>query len=159
MAFGDVVVLSDIPYLSKENHSGRFLASPAFFDGGWRMWMQTESADRFVEVHAWPAEALYFAVTPEKQNDICSELDFVAQRANRLEVARTFSAIQEDICNIAAALAKFTSIHSENTSGSARLAATQVEYILTVCRSIFDLLQEIIKSIRLSAMPDRPVAR
>jgi hypothetical protein len=27
------------------------------------------------------------------------------------------------------------------------MAATQVEYILTVCRSIFDLLQEIIKSI------------
>jgi hypothetical protein len=149
MALGDVVALSDIPYLSKEDHSGRFLASPTFFDGGWRMWMQTESTNRFVEVHAWPAEALYFAVTPEEQADICSEfLDFVAQRANRLTVMKAFSAIQEDICNLAAALAKFTLIrNSESRSGSARMAATQVEYILTVCRSMFDLLQEVIKSI------------
>jgi hypothetical protein len=149
VAFGDVISLLEIPYLSKGDHSGRFLASPTFFDGGWRMWMQTEGDSRFIEVHAWPAEALYFSAAPEQQSDICSEfLDFLGQRANRLALTRTFSAIKEDICNLGAALAKLSLIHgSENTSGSARMAATQVEYILLVSRSIFDLLQEVIKSV------------
>jgi hypothetical protein len=73
----------------------------------------------------------------------------MAQRANRPNVARLFSAIQDDIFNLSESLAKLKLIHgsSDEADGSGRMAATEVEYVLLVCRSIFDLLQEVIDKI------------
>jgi hypothetical protein len=151
MNFGAIGPLSDIPYLTKADLQGRFLASTLFYDGSdWQMWLQTELADRFVKVHAWPAESFYFSAAPENENDLCSDfLNFVAQSANTLPVMRPFSAIGDDIFNLSASLAKLPIFHSSSTAshGSTRLAATEVEYILFTCRSIFDLLQEVIKSL------------
>jgi hypothetical protein len=151
MNFGSIVPLSEIPYLTKADLSGRFLASTLFYDGSdWQMWLQTEQADRFVKVHAWPAESFYFSAKPENENDLCSEfLNFLAQSANALSVMRRFSAIGDDIFNLSASLAKLPIFHSSATAsqGSSRLAATEVEYILFTCRSVFDLLQEVIKDL------------
>jgi hypothetical protein len=150
MGFGEIVGLSDIPYLSKTDLRGRFIASLAFHDGDWHMWIETESTGRFVRVHAWPAEAFYFSAAPENANDLCSEfLNFVAQSANKRTIMRAFAAIQDDIFNLSASLAKLSIIHpsTDRPGGSARLAATEVEYILFVCRSVFDLLQEIVQSL------------
>lgn len=96
MRYGEIVNLSDIPYLSKTDLGGRFIEF----------------------------------------------LNFVAQYANRRSVMRAFDAIQDDIFNLSASLAKLSIIHSaaDNVDGSARMAATEVEYILFVCRSLFDLL-------------------
>ena len=151
MNFGSIVPLSEIPYLTKADLSGRFLASTLFYDGSdWQMWLQTEQADCFVKVHAWPAESFYFSAMPENENDLCSEfLNFLAQSANALSVMRRFSAIGDDIFNLSASLAKLPIFHSSVTAsqGSSRLAATEVEYILFTCRSVFDLLQEVIKEL------------
>ncbi|UGA49064.1 hypothetical protein HU230_0043445 (plasmid) [Bradyrhizobium quebecense] len=150
MGFGEVVDLSGIPFLSKTDLRGRFIATLTFYDGEWQMWMEIEPAGRFVKVHAWPAEAFYFAATPENDNDICSEfLNFAAQSANKRSAMRTFAAVQDDIFNLSASLAKLPIVHTStsNPNGSARQAATEVEYILFVCRSVFDLLQEIVQNL------------
>lgn len=146
MAFGDLVDLSAVPYLDHGALPGRFVVSLMFHDGGWRAWLQTEEAGRLVEVHAWPAEAFYFAREPADIQDLCiGILTFVAQRANFLGLQAAFSALQDDILNLSASLAKLCLIHESAPrlgGGATRLAATEVEYILLVCRSIFDLLQE-----------------
>jgi hypothetical protein len=151
MNFGSMGPLSDIPFLTKADLSGRFLASTLFYDGNeWQMWLQTEQADSFVKVHAWPAESFYFSAQPENENDLCSDfLNFLAQSANMRPVMRQFSAIGDDIFNLSASLAKLPIFHSASTvsHGSSRLAATEVEYILFICRSLFDLLQEAIKTL------------
>lgn len=150
MNFGKTGSLSDIPFLTKADLRGRFLACTVFHDADeWQMWMQLE-ADRFVKVRAWPAESFYFAASPENENDICSEfLNFVAQSANLSSVMKPFSAIQDDIFNLSASLAKLPILHlsGPQSPGSTRLAATEVEYILFICRSLFDLLQEVLKSL------------
>jgi hypothetical protein len=38
-------------------------------------------------------------------------------------------------------------VHAAGGHGASRLAATEVEYVLMLCRSIFDLLQEIVRAI------------
>jgi len=79
MNFGKVGPLSDIPYLAKADLRGRFVASLAFYDGDWQMWLETQAGTSFVKVQAWPAEAFYFAAAPENPNDIYSEfLNFIA---------------------------------------------------------------------------------
>ncbi len=111
------------------------------------MWMPIEPPERLVKIRAWPAESFYFSTSPESENDLCSEfLNFIAQVANLQSVQRPFSAIQDDIFNLSASLAKLPILHSSTQSpGTTRLAATEVEYILFICRSVFDLLQEVIK--------------
>ncbi|MBA9063156.1 hypothetical protein GGQ91_002544 [Methylobacterium fujisawaense] len=109
--------------------------------------MQTADSEQFVEVHAWPAEAFYWSAEPASEHDHAFLFfNFIAQSANHNSVMRSFKAIQDDYLNIAASLNKISLIHRTSSShdGSPRLAATEVEYLLTTCRSIFDLLQEII---------------
>jgi len=147
MAFGEIAQLSAIPYLDHAALPGRFLSSLTFYDGKWRTWVPIEG-ERFVEVQAWPAEAFYFAREPEDSTDIYSTfLTFVAQRANLHGFQVPFSAIQDDMFNLSAALAKLRLIFENGNhagSGASRMAATEVEYILLVCRSVFDLLQELL---------------
>ena len=151
MNFGAIGPLSDIPFLTKSDLQGRFLASTMFYDGSdWQTWLRTENTDNFVKVHAWPAESFYFSAAPENENDLCSEfLNFVAQSANWSWIMKLFAAIGDDIFNLSASLAKFPIFHSSAAAshGASRLAATEVEYVLFTCRSIFDLLQEVIKSL------------
>lgn len=144
MAFGDIVDIFGIPYLAHAELPGRFITSLMFHDGDWRVWLQTQEG-RFIEARAWPAEAFYFARTPESPEDFNSVfLNFLAQRANFRGFEILLSAIQDDIFNLSAALAKLDLISGEENGdhGKSRMAATEVEYILLICRSLFDLLQE-----------------
>lgn len=149
MSFGSLGPITDIPFLAKTNLQGRFIASLMFYDGvDWHTWLQTEQPDLFIKIRAWPAELFYFSKEPENQNDLYSAFfDFVGQIANISSVKRPFGAIQDDILNLSASLAKFPALHSTKSPGATRLAATEVEYVLFICRSLFDLLQEVIKDL------------
>lgn len=149
MAPGDTCDIRSIPYLSIGNMSGRFISCLSFHDEIWRMWMQIEP-DKFMEVHAWPAESFYFAKKPERQSDFYSyTLNFITQRANFTSAQRVIIAIQDDIFNLSASIAKFDVIFqsSDHRHGAARMAATEFEYVLLVCRSVFDLMQELMAEI------------
>jgi len=57
--------------------------------------------------------------------------------------------LRDDFYNLSASLAKLDLLFrlredAETKGGTSRMVATEVEYIFSVCRSIFDLLQEII---------------
>lgn len=146
MAPGQISKIEDIPYLDKEQlKRSRFVPSMMFHvDGQWRLWVQTGD-DAVVEMLGEPAESYYFSAAPEKEGDFTTiHLNFIAQHALISGLTRSFGAFQDDLFNLAASLAKLDLIHASGSSARSRMACTEVEYILTVCRSMFDLLQEML---------------
>jgi hypothetical protein len=146
----DISQLAKIPYLDIGNLQGRFASNLLFHDeGNWRMWLL--AGKELVEIKAWPAEAYYFARAPEAPTDICFEfIDFIAQRASYNEVQKPILGLWDDIFNLSTSLAKIAHLHKtkdELGTGVSRMVITEVEYIFSVCKSIFDLLQEIISTL------------
>jgi len=148
VALGDIVQLTDVRYLDSSALQGRFISTLTFYEETWRLWLPLEEG-KFVEISGFPAEALYFAREPELKTDIYSSfLTFMAQRANFVGLEKPFSGISDDFFNLSASLAKLDLIFEAGPqNGSHRMAATEVEYLLLVCRSVFDLLQEIISKL------------
>jgi hypothetical protein len=143
----DLADLSKIPYINVKNLQGRFISTLMFHDAGaWRMW--THAGGELVEINAWPAEAFYFSAGPECSHDIYFHfIDFIAQRASYPDIQRPILGLRDDILNLSASVSKIAHLHTARNiigSGVSRLVVTDVEYIFSVCRSIFDLLQEII---------------
>jgi hypothetical protein len=89
----------------------------------------------------------YFGTVPEQETDICLHfLDMMGQRLNYLPVGRLFFGLQDDVFNLSASLAKIRLLHrtrKEHKTGVSRMVATEVEYLHGVCRSIFDLWQDV----------------
>lgn len=146
----ELAKLSTIPYLDLSNLQGRFISTLTFHDEGkWRMWIS--AGDRLSEIKGWPAEAFYFSSGPESPTDLYFHfLDFIAQRASFPELQKPIHGLQDDVFNLSASLAKITHLHRiSNTVGTgvSRMVVTEVEYLFSVCRSIFDLLQEIARAL------------
>jgi hypothetical protein len=142
----DIRELTAIPYLDVANLNGRTISSLMFHDAGsWRTWIA--AGDRLIEVRAWPAESFYFSKVEANPNDIAFHfLDFMAQHASFPQVTLALSGISDDIFNLSASLAKIEHLHATRDAighGCHRMATSEVEYVFLVCRSIFDLLQEI----------------
>lgn len=138
--------LLTIPYLDTSNIQGRFISTLMFHDGGkWRTWLPV--GDKLIEMKAWPAEAFYFSSEPESPTDIYLHfLNFIAQRASFPGAQKPIHGLHDDIFNLSASLAKISHLHTTRDAvgnGVSRMVATEVEYVFSVCRSIFDLLQEI----------------
>jgi hypothetical protein len=150
MAPGQISTLAEIPYFARDELSrGGFIPTAMFYvDGAWRCWVGTEEPGKFIEIHGWPAESFYWGDKEGDPDDFSTLfLDFVAQRANLWSVRHAFSGIQDDLFNLSASLHKFGLIHATGGHGASRLAATEVEYVMLLCRSIFDLLQEVVAGI------------
>jgi hypothetical protein len=142
----DLSKLAAIPYLDLSDLQGRTFSSLCFHDGDWKMWIS--AGDQLMQIHAWPAESCFFARAPECQSDLCLQtLNFIAQRASFPELMKAFVGFQDDVFNVSASLAKIGLLHAHRDTikhGIGRMAVTEVEYILSVCRSMFDLLQEMV---------------
>jgi hypothetical protein len=137
----DLSKLATIPYLDLSDLQGRTLSSLCFYDGDWKMWLS--AGDQLIQTRAWPVESFYFARAPEQQSDLCLQtLNFVAQRASFPELMKAFVGFQDDIFNVSASLAKIGFLHAHRNSrdsikhGIGRMAITEVEYVLSVCRSM-----------------------
>ena len=146
MSENEIHQLSKIPYLDITNLEGRYVSTGIFHESGqWRMWIPTD--DMLVEIKAWPSESFYFSAHAESEQDMYfHHLDFIAQRASFPNLRKPILGLHDDIFNLSASLAKITHLHSSRDAigtGLGRMMVTEVEYIFSVCRSIFDLLQEI----------------
>lgn len=137
-----------IPFVAEGAPGGRFLATTSFHDAGvWSIYMRDPEKGRYFAMRGEPAEAYYFAKAPERDDDLSwFFLTFMAQRANRVGLERLFQAMQDDLYNLSASLGKLRLIHrgAGRGDGAGRMVATEIEYILLVCRSVFDLLQEML---------------
>lgn len=149
MAAINVNKFSAIPYLQPDHFAGRFMCTLCFYDDGWHSW--ADVGDQLMKVQMWPAEAPYFGTTPEAETDLSFHfMDLFAQRASFVEIGRPFVGLQDDIYNLGASLAKLRWLHDSRSgigSGVSRMVSTEIEFIVSVCRSIFDLLQEIVSKL------------
>jgi hypothetical protein len=145
--------LRKIPYLDAEVAAGNRLVNiaPYWNDGRWYVWVP--NGNRLVEMH--PRDAMqtnYVAKVPASETDVLIPfVDFMWQRAGWMPSGRTVDAIGEDFRAMAASAAKVrAAFDNRNALGSgvaSSFAATEVEHLVTVARSVFDLLQETIKEL------------
>ena len=97
----DVTKLAAIPFLNHAELPGRFLCSSLFYDGEWHAWI--EAGDHMIKVQMWPAETLYFGTRAERKTDLCLRfLNLIAQRLSCYPIGKKLSALQVDVCNLAA---------------------------------------------------------
>ena len=138
--------LQTIPFLAKPISEHRVVPTLQFYvSGEWHCWLPV--GPTLHKMKMWPVEANYFSDRAEKETDqLFPLLDFMAQRALFPETGVFFNGIRNDFQNLAAALAKLRAFF-EMKGGKYelhRFVQTETEYIIFVCRSLFDLLQELI---------------
>lgn len=150
MAPGQISRMEEIRFLAADQlRRGGFIPSAMFFvDGTWRSWVPIEEPGKLIEIQAWPAESFYWGDRPAEPTDIATVfLNVIAQHANLWTAWPAFSAIQDDLFNLGASIHKLGMIHMDGGQGSSRLAKSEVEYVMLLCRGVFDLLQEVLKAI------------
>jgi hypothetical protein len=142
--------LAKIPFIDSDNIGNRTLTTLTFFDSGeWHMWFPMPTG--LIPMKGQPVEADYFGRVAEKSADVYLEfLNFMTQRACWADALRSIDGIRDDIHNLGASLAKLELFHRSSRDQGIdirRFASTEVEFIFGVCRSLFDLLQEVIAAL------------
>jgi hypothetical protein len=151
----DARELAKIPYLRAEVVGDRQAALTSLWDGTeWHAWIPGPSGTL---VHMRPrelAEGTYVAKAPARADDIHLPFaEFFWKRASWPAVGHWYNAILEDLHQLAAAVAKidFFWAMREHAQGGGlgirRFVGSELEYLLTVCRSVFDELQEVVRAI------------
>lgn len=141
--------LSKIPFIDVANLHGRTVPTLSFFaNAEWHLWIPTEQG--LTRMKGFPAEGCYFGECTAKPADAYLEfLNFIAQRCSWPPVIRPFISLEQDFFNLCATVKKFDILfeHSRDLKTTAsRLVATELEYLFSLCRSVFDLLQEVISA-------------
>ena len=123
-----------------------FPLQPCYNENGqWEMWISGPNG--LENIQAKPVEADYFAKKKERETDIYLQfINTMIKHAYWPDLIYYIDGIRHDIHNLGASVAKlnlFFGISRKNTP-VIPFVATELEYIFAVCRSIFDLLQEVI---------------
>lgn len=153
---GTPAAIAKPPYLDWDNLDGRERLVMNMWDGErWHAWRPDPDGDGVIAVPvADVIEMDYLAKTPARAGDVHLRwFEFMFQRAYYPELAWWIDGVTTDVRNLAASLAKidfFFEKRDEIGAGVTRFVETEVEYIVGVCRSMFDLLHEV--SVRLWSM-------
>ncbi|HEY2826668.1 MAG TPA: hypothetical protein VGJ04_03625 [Pirellulales bacterium] len=140
--------IADLPHVNCSDTRGRIFHLHSLYDDrdGWQLWIPRPDG-KLIPMIAIPGEAMYYSKSPQSKDDFhFGYLDFIHQTAAWEEPSKLSYGILSDLHNLGANLEKIRLIHRHRPpkTRSARLAATELEYIFLVCRSMFDLLQETI---------------
>ncbi len=143
----NIAELSKVPFIDLDNLHGRTISTLSFFvEGEWHLWVPTDQG--LIKLKAWPAEGCYFGQEAEHPMDAYLEFfNFIAQRCSWPTVIRPFMSLQQDYLNLCATIKKFDILFEQSTNlktAASRLVVTELEYLFSLCRSVFDLLQEIV---------------
>jgi len=148
MATVPITEIAKIPYIDHQHLYGREISSLTFFvNGEWQLWIS--AGERIIPLKAAGlSEGFYFAKEPESQADVyLNFLNFIAQHACWPSARKPLDGLMQDFFNLAACLKKFEILFDYSgtlKTDTSRLVITEIEYIFGLCRSIFDLLQEMI---------------
>jgi hypothetical protein len=144
-----------VPYLRADALGDRQAALTSLWDGAdWHAWVPGPKGTLF---HMEPnelAEGSYVAKDAARADDLHFPFaDFMWKRASWPEVGHWYRAIVEDLHQIAASIAKVDFFWKTRDQapggalGARRFVSSELEYLLTVCRSVLDELQEIVRAI------------
>jgi hypothetical protein len=117
-----------------------------FVSGKWHLWVPSPDG-RLLAINAIPVDGTYFGDRPERRTDqLHPILHLLGQKVLEPRMERAYFGLQNDFQNLAAILAKMRLYYEMHRAGrpTRRFVETEVEYLVTVYRSVFDLLQEII---------------
>ena len=141
--------LKKLPYLDISALDGRTVQLMPLWDGTrWRMWLDT--AIGLIEGQVVDTiESDYLAKSAAKETDLFIPfIHLMWQRASYPEVVRQIVAISDDFHNMGTSVAKlkhFWRFRDQiDRGGVTRFASTELEYLVALCRTVFDVLQEII---------------
>jgi hypothetical protein len=144
--------LKKVPYLDLGALGERTVKLMPLWDGAnWRMWLDTPIGiieGKILDT----SEGDYVAKSPAKPSDLFIPfVHLMWQQASYREVAPMIVGISEDFHNMGTSVAKlkhFCEFRSHIRAGATRrFASTELEYLVTLARTVFDLLHEIIVSI------------
>ncbi|HYW18774.1 MAG TPA: hypothetical protein VE956_05555 [Nodularia sp. (in: cyanobacteria)] len=139
-----------LPYLKLNALKGRPIPLHTFHDGNrWHLWIPLENGLlQPIRVHDC-VETIYLAPKPVRISDAYFRFfDFIYKHVESKHTNSFIAALTSDVFNLGASLKKLDLLRTfENFEGKSRLVSTELEYLLVLCRSMFDLLQEISKRI------------
>jgi hypothetical protein len=142
-----------IPYLKFEHLvGGRTVKLMPLWDGrNWHLWVNTPIG--FIEGKVVETvEGDYVGVGAARENDLWIPfIELMWQRASWPDVCPLIEAISDDFHNMGTSMAKlrvfFDYAEKLPPRGAARFASTELEYLVILGRTVFDSLQEIIRTI------------
>lgn len=142
--------LKSVTYLKTENLThGRTVSLMPLWDGkSWHLWINTPEG--LMEGKVIDAvQADYVAMAPAKESDLFIPfVHLMWQQASWAEVCPLIIAISDDFHNMGTSAAKlrhFFDFQRKLPPGaSMRFARTELEYLVMLCRSVYDLVQKII---------------
>jgi hypothetical protein len=147
--------VEQIPYLKRDVLGDRTLALAPLWDGEhWHAWIPDGNGGLRHMRPAECGEGSYVARTPARADDLLFPfLDFVWKHATWHNVGHWTGAIEQDVHQLAASLAKIDFLWSKRaeapggTLGLRRFIAGEVELLIAVCRSVLDELQEVMRAL------------
>jgi hypothetical protein len=140
--------LQKLPYLDLSALDGRTVNLMPLWDGAeWHMWIDTPRGlikGKIVD----PAESDYVAKSAARPSDLFIPfIHIMWQQASWSEICPLIIAISQDF-HMGTSVAKLKHFHEFRkqigNSGAHKFALTELEYLVTLCRTTFDLLQEMI---------------
>ena len=145
--------LEKVSYLKTDDLGDRVIPLQPCYLGNskWESWIPTDKGIvhmKMIDV----ADASYFSKNPAKNSDIyIGFISLILKRAYYKDLVHFENGILEDINNLATSIVKINMFHEiwlkDKKRISSRFVTTEIEYIFKVCRSLFDLLQEVIQKI------------
>jgi len=110
----------------------------------WHLFVPNPDGGLTLMRDARPFKSVYFGVESEDEEDIqIPFLTFYYQHASFPNILEYFSSIMEDIHNLSACVSKFGLYQYLSTEADfdvSDFVLTELEYVFTVCRSLFDTL-------------------
>lgn len=99
---------------------------------------------------SYPAESRYFGKEAASERDIFFPfVHFYTQHASWPNLMGILERIEDDIQNLAMCMTKiglYQHLSQSSSLETRRFVVSEIEYIFTVCRSLYDLLQEIARN-------------
>lgn len=136
-----------IPFLRVDALHGRVVPLSAWWDGsGWHTWVV--QGERLVELKPVGAvKTSYFAKEPAGRTDLFIPFhSYIWKHASWPDVMAWAGTIVSDVHNLAASLGKIDVLWTGRILAGDQLdgfVKTELEYVLVVCRSLLDHLQEV----------------
>lgn len=116
--------------------------------GKWHTWLNRGRDLQEISIIK-PVESTYFAQKQDSEQDVYFDfMNFMYQRGTREDVYSILEYIRNDMYNLAACFQKIELYHKlkyEQGVDINRFVITEIEYIFSVCRSLFDLFQLVSK--------------
>jgi len=145
--------IEKVAYINANAIDDRMIPLQPCYHGGskWEMWLSINNRLVSAKVHGM-ADGCYYSKEPANKSDVYIEfINLIMKRAYFKDIVHFESGILEDINNLSTSVTKINLFHDlwrENKNSiNHRFVTTEIEYIIKVCRSLFDLLQEVIKKI------------